>query len=158
MSMQTSTPKGFEVSEVVKGFEVSEVVNLFGVAALPVSPAMRSAPRMPLGMLRICAGIAESADTEPYLTATALAEAHVQRACTDLTESQRAGLAEAVKRNLINRKKFPVDLMCFLYELPVGRRRFALERRRFCWALLTQLGLLGGDYSCSRRVRALEDG
>ena len=104
-----------------------------------------STPPLTSGQMKICAGMVESADGEPYLTAISFAETALRLNCFDMTEAQGRRLAKAVQLNLVNRKDYPVDLLCYTHDLPIGKRRFYAERRQFCHALLWQLGLLPPD-------------
>ena len=99
-------------------------------------PALRS------GLLKICAGVVEEATAEPSLSAVEAARQAVAASNDDMTPQQRVSLGHAVELNLINRKRHPVELVCYTHQLPIGKKRFYMARKLFCQTLIEQLGLV----------------
>lgn len=98
--------------------------------------------KLPGGVVRLCAGVVECARGAPYLEAMERAGQIVCNACDDLTEPQARRLVRALRHNLVNRKRYPVQQLLYSHDLPIARRRFYQERRRYCMALLQELGML----------------
>lgn len=59
-----------------------------------------------------------------------------------MTPQQRVSLGHAVELNLINRKRHPVELVCYTHQLPIGKKRFYMARKLFCQTLIEQLAWL----------------
>ena len=93
------------------------------------------------GLLKVCAGVVEEATEEPYLAAIEAARQAVALRNADMTPRQRISLGHAIELNLVNRKRYPVELLCCPHELPIGKKRFYMARRLFCQTLIDQLGL-----------------
>ncbi len=93
------------------------------------------------GLLKVCAGVVEEATEEPYLAAIEAARQAVALRNADMTPRQRISLGHAIELNLVNRKRYPVELLCYTHELPIGKKRFYMARRLFCQTLIEQLGL-----------------
>ena len=99
---------------------------------------------LPGGLMKVCAGVVECANGARYHRAMQQAEQTVVQACDDMTEPQRHRLVRAIRYNIINRKRYPVERLCYVHDLPIGKKRFYKERRRYCMALLRELELLPG--------------
>jgi len=120
----------------------AQLATAAGDAAVSRRPQEGDIPALPAGAHKLCIGIVESAAQEPFASAVSMAGLRVFRACSDMTPGQRQAMAAAIGLNLLNRKRFPADRLLYQYDLPVGKKRFYRERRRYCLALLGHLGLL----------------
>ena len=109
-------------------------------------------PALRPGLLKICAGIVEEATGEPYRAAIDAARRAVSRAGANMTPQQRVSLGRAIELNLINRKEYPVELLCYTHQLPIGKKQFYKVRRLFCQTLLEELHLMADGAGESHRA------
>lgn len=99
---------------------------------------------MPRGIVRTCAGVLEAADVLPdrYKQAVARAEESVGQSFDNDAIAARRALIAAVKLSIINQKGWPYDFLEAHYGFAVSRRTFYKEKRKFCWALAKELGMI----------------
>ena len=100
---------------------------------------------LPRGIVRACAGIAESVDAEPYASYVAAAAAIIGASYGDSPSAQhkRRQLAEAVRLNLINRREYPYELLVRRFELAVSLSTFKREKYKYCYELARLCGFIG---------------
>lgn len=100
-------------------------------------------PDIPHAIWRTCAGIVEAEQILPaeYRAAIANAEQAVGKNFSPNSQA-RMDLVEAVKLNFVNRKEWPFELLRRRYFLPISYNAFGREKKRFCFALAKELGLL----------------
>lgn len=96
----------------------------------------------PRGIVRACAGIAESATAERYVQAVHQAEQVIGAGFAPDAEAQRQKLVEAVKLNLINQKEYPFELLLRKSGIYMGKNQFTKEKHLFCNELARILGFL----------------
>lgn len=103
---------------------------------------------LPRGIVKACAGIVESATTEPYITYITLAECMVGQnyALTEQAQENRRQLVEAVKFSLTNRRDYPFEQLRQKYSLPICYNTFGKEKKKFCY----ELARLCGFINCGR--------
>ena len=94
----------------------------------------------------------EEATGEPYRAAIDAARRAVSRAGANMTPQQRVSLGRAIELNLINRKEYPVELLCYTHQLPIGKKQFYKARRLFCQTLLEELHLMADGAGESHRA------
>ena len=99
---------------------------------------------MPRGIVRACAGVVEALDVLPdrYKQAVARAEESVGQSFDKDAVAVRKALVAAVKLSIINQKDWPYDFLEAHYGFAVSRRTFYKEKRKFCWALAKELGMI----------------
>ena len=99
---------------------------------------------LPHGIVRACAGVVEALDVLPdlYKQAVARAEESVGQSFDKDAVAARRALIAAVKLSIINQKDWPYDFLEAHYGFAVSRRTFTREKRKFCWALAKELGLI----------------
>ena len=99
---------------------------------------------LPHGIVRACAGVVEALDVLPdrYKQAVARAEESVGQSFDKDAVAVRKALVAAVKLSIINQKDWPYDFLEAHYGFAVSRRTFTREKRKFCWALAKELGMI----------------
>ena len=100
-------------------------------------------PDIPHAIWRTCAGIVEAEQILPaeYRTAITNAEQSIGQTFSPNSQARR-DLVKAVKLNFVNRKEWPFELLRRRYFLPISYNAFGREKKRFCFALAKELGLL----------------
>lgn len=100
-------------------------------------------PDIPHAVWRTCAGIVEAEQILPssYRQAISNAEQVIGQNFSPSSQA-RSDLIEAVKLNFVNRKKWPFELLKRRYTLPLSYNAFGKEKKKFCFALAKELGLL----------------
>ena len=94
-------------------------------------------------IVKACAGIVGAAPTaEPYRSAIQKAEQVIGTDFAPNAQKTRERLILSVKLNLVNRKENPFEDLRRRYMLPVGKRRFTDEKRRFCYELAKGIGII----------------
>lgn len=99
---------------------------------------------LPVGVVRICAGIVE-AETELsffYRQAIIQAEQAVGSGYAAEAELERKNLVVAIKLSLVNQKEWSYERLRARFELPVGKNMFWKEKRKFCYMLASNLKLV----------------
>lgn len=94
-------------------------------------------------IVKACAGIVgASPQTEPYRSAIHQAEQVIGTDFAPGAQQSRMELIKSVKLNLINRKENPFEDLRRRYMLPVGKKQFTDEKKRFCYELAKNLGMI----------------
>lgn len=96
-------------------------------------------------IVKACAGIVgASPESEPYRTAIQQAEQTIGTDFAMNTQAQEAReqLVKSVKMNLVNRKENPFEDLRRRYDLPIGKKRFTEEKKRFCFYLAKNLEMI----------------
>ena len=94
-------------------------------------------------IVKACAGIVgASPPTEPYHSAIQQAEQVIGLDFAPGAQKSRQELIKSVKLNLVNRKENPFEDLRRRYMLPVGKKQFTTEKRRFCYELAKNLGMI----------------
>lgn len=94
-------------------------------------------------IVKACAGIVgASPQAEPYKSAILQAEQVIGTDFAPEAQEARQELIKSVKLNLVNRKENPFEDLKRRYSLPVGKNRFSVEKKRFCFELAKNLGMI----------------
>lgn len=94
-------------------------------------------------IVKACAGIVgASPESEPYRSAILQAEQTIGADFAPGAQEARKQLVKSVKLNLINRKENPFGDLRRRYALPVGEKQFAQEKKKFCYQLAKNLGMI----------------
>ncbi|HEX3018594.1 MAG TPA: hypothetical protein VHP31_12190 [Caproicibacter sp.] len=94
-------------------------------------------------IVKACAGIVgASPDTEPYRSAILQAEQTIGADFAQGAQGSRERLIKSVKLNLVNRKENPFEDLRRRYDLPIGKNGFADEKKKFCYQLAKNLGMI----------------
>ena len=93
---------------------------------------------LPPGIVKVCAGLVQSATTEPYTAAVAKAE---KDCCPNIQPEERARLAAAIKDNLTKPRHPSIAELLHKSDLHMSESTFRRAKRRFCWIIARDLGL-----------------
>lgn len=96
---------------------------------------------LPPGVVKVCAGLVQSASTEPYISAISAAEQSVWANCPVEQAQERYRLIEAIKENLARPRNPKIATLLLKYDLHISESTFRRTKRRFCWTIAKELNL-----------------
>ena len=95
---------------------------------------------LPPGIVKVCAGLVQSAETEPYISAVAQAERSIWISCTAEQAAERQRLIAAIKENLTKPRNPSIENLLHKHDLHISESTFRRTKRRFCWIIAEELG------------------
>lgn len=109
---------------------------------------------LPPGIVKVCAGLVQSAETEPYLSAVARAEQSVWASCPAEQLAERQRLIAAIKENLTKPRNPSIENLLHKHDLHISESTFRRTKRRFCWTIAEELGLVAARATGNTRPKS----
>lgn len=109
---------------------------------------------LPPGIVKVCAGLVQSAETEPYKSAIEKAERSIWTSCPAELEAERQRLIAAIKENLTKPRNPSIENLLHKHDLHISESTFRRTKRRFCWTIAEELGLVAARAACNTRPKS----